>query len=99
MGLTARQIQNRWDKNVKAVQDAKQAAADARQVYADACDAAAAVYQRSGFKRRQILGHLTSDETNDLILVEEARIEAQVAIKEADEAVKEAQTTFKAGVE
>jgi hypothetical protein len=98
MGLTDKQIQKRWDANVKAVQDAKARCAAAREDYTGACKAVTAVVHRPGFRRRQLLNELTPEDVDALIEVEDFRDSAAQAVRLADEALRAAQATFKAGV-
>lgn len=98
MGLTENQIQERWDANFWAVQDAMRAVEEAREGWAAACAAVTAYYQRPGFRRKQLLGHLTPDEADVLIAVEDARGAAYEAVVAAKAELEEAQRVFKAGV-
>lgn len=87
-----------WDANFDAVQAAKAAAVAARAAYGAACQEITALSRTPGFRRRQIFGELTRDELGALADLDDARVAAYDAVQAADEAVKEAQRVFKAGV-
>ena len=98
MGLTEKQIQKRWDANVKAVQDAKTAAETAREVWGEACEAVTAVSRSPGFRRRYYTDTLMPTEADALVDAQRRADAAYEAVQAADEAVAEAKATFKAGV-
>ncbi len=98
MGLTDKQIQKRWDANFQAVQDAKQAVADARAVWHEGCEKVGAIYRDRGFRRRYLLNDLTPEDVDRLLDAEDARDQAYDEVRAADALVAEAEARFKAGV-